>query len=167
MVVSRHVLGLSQGDVVSTPRRDLSRDLRETALSFRDLFSTAERGADLEPDGWLDSSENRLDHLMELRSNWDGYGGVPVSEETRTIVLKLLYNVLSPSDAIPSLVPGTNGAVNVEWHRQGLTFEVEVEPSGRLCAYYFDEERGGVEWEGDYQDIEPLVGDFIARFSRL
>lgn len=173
MVSSLGALGLSRGDVVPPRRRDLARDLRETALSARDLISMAasRREHDISTRGsqageWLEASEQRLDHLTGLQPDWDGYGGTPVAEETRTLVLKLLYNVLSPNDAVPALVPGSDGAVNVEWRRPGLIFEVEVEPSGHLCAYYLDEERGGEEWEGDYRDIEPLVGDFIARFSQ-
>jgi hypothetical protein len=165
MVSNANALGLSQGDIVLSPRRNLAQDLLDTALSARDLLSAASKLADSEH--WLGSSEDRLEHLMGLPHDWDGYGSVPISEETRTTVLKLLYNVLSPNDALPSLVPGSDGGVNVEWHRPGLTFEVEVEPSGRLCAYFHDEERGGDEWEGDYRDIEPRVGDFISRFAEI
>ncbi len=166
MASSPGALGLSQGEIFpSTRRRDLARDLLETAMSARDLV-TASKRRNPDPEPWLGSSEGRLDHLMGLSENWDGYGGVPISEETRTAVLKLLYNVLSPNDTLPSLVPGSDGAVNVEWHRPGLTFEVEVEASGWLGAYYLDEESGGEEWEGDYRDIEPRIGDFISRFAR-
>lgn len=166
MASSSRALGLSQGEIFPSPRRrDLARDLLETAMSARDLVTSAANRREPEPEHWLGSSEGRLDHLMGLPEDWDGYGSVPISEETRTAVIKLLYNVLSPNDALPSLVPGSDGAVNVEWHRPGLTFEVEVEPSGRLCAYYLDEESGGEEWEGDYREIEPRVGDFISRFA--
>lgn len=172
MARSLGALGLSQDEVVSSPRRDMARTLAEAAFSARDLFTLAARGHQHEA-SWgrdredsLGASEDRLEHLMSLRPNWDGYGGVPVSEETRTNVLKLLYNVLSPSDAVPSLVPGSDGAVNIEWRRPGLTLEVEVEPSGHLIAYYLDEERGD-EWEGDYRDIEPRIGDLIARLSSI
>jgi hypothetical protein len=155
--------GLDQGVYgvfASRERHDPFRRLPDTTISADEV----ESGDDVS--GWVDrlaSAEQRLDYLMALPENWDGFGGVAVSEETRTRVFKLLDAVTSPRDVLPSLVPGTDGSVNLEWHRPDLFFEICVEPSGHVTAYFHDV-KAGDEREMDYHSIEPRVGDLIARF---
>jgi len=145
-----------------------SRDLHDPFRRLQDTTISAseiESGKDEWWEGRLASANERLDYLMSLPQNWDGQGGVAVSEETRTKVYKLLDAVTSPRDVLPSLVPGTDGSVNLEWRRPGLFFEIHVDPAGRVTAYFHDVEAQD-ERETDYRSIEPQVGDLIARFVK-
>jgi hypothetical protein len=143
-----------------------SRDLHDPFRRLQDTTISAseiESGEDVWWEDRLASVGGRLDYLMSLPENWDGYGGVAVSEETRTKVYKLLDAVTSPRDVLPSLVPGTDGSVNLEWRRPGLFFEIHVQPTGNVTAYFHDVDAGD-ERETDFRSIEPQVGDLIARF---
>ena len=169
--MASRALGLSSTDVRAPvePGWKRIRRVRDMTISARDIVN-ARSGADQtewsEPtalDDWLAPAERRLDELASLPDNWDSYGGVPISEDTRKDVLRLLEAIVSARDPLPVLVPGSEGSVDLEWHAPGLVFEVEVEPDGNLTAY-FCHDAEGVEWEEPYRSIESHVGSIIAMF---
>lgn len=112
---------------------------------------------------YLEAAERRIDELTGLKPNWDGYGGVAVADTTRDTAIRLLCTVVSERDVLPSIIPGTGGSLNFEWRRHGEEFEIEIDPSGRVIAYYRKDD--GEDWERDYSAVEPRVGDLIARFA--
>jgi hypothetical protein len=80
--------------------------------------------------------ERRLSELRSLPSGWDGYQGRAVSEKTSVHVHALLAACLSPTGRYPSIVAGSSGDVQVEWHWGGVDLEVEVS-EGEHVAFWF------------------------------
>ncbi|MBY3157189.1 hypothetical protein HFO56_33230 [Rhizobium laguerreae] len=68
----------------------------------------------------------RLDELCLLAPGWDGYQGRAVTAKTAARVHALLAACLSPAGRYPSIVPGSSGDVQVEWHRGGVDLEIGI-----------------------------------------
>lgn len=164
---SREV-GLGHRDVFLSPFgevRGAFRRMLQVTLSSDDVMTVdaIQHARPLGVPEWLEPAERRLEHLATLPPDWDGYGGVPVADATKVVAFRVLRSVISERDVLPSIVAGSDGAVNLEWSRPGLAFEIEVEPDGSVGAYFRDE-TNDLEWETDYSSVEARVGDLISRF---
>jgi len=70
---------------------------------------------------------NELRKLKALKTNWDGYGGQPISKEIMAAATELL-KVLNKHTAFrPIVVPMSTGHIQFEWHRGSKVLEFELE----------------------------------------
>jgi hypothetical protein len=79
----------------------------------------------------------RLDELCSLPDGWDGYRGRAVSMKTAERVHALLAAFLAPAGRYPSIVPGSSGDVQVEWHWGGVDLEIEVSDDEPVAVFWF------------------------------
>lgn len=75
--------------------------------------------------GWLARVVNQLKALQLLQFNWDSYGGVPVRGEVLRSAANLLCEMAGKRTPVPSVVPTSDGSVQVEWHTRGIDLEVK------------------------------------------
>ena len=96
------------------------------------------------------------DALAALLQNSDI--GIPNSRPSETSVigaLNILAKILDSSAPPPAVVPTYEGGVQVEWHRNGVDLEIEINPDGN-AEYFFaspNEEHEGPAWN----EIERLT----------
>jgi hypothetical protein len=75
----------------------------------------------------------RIEDLRALKDGWDGHGGkAPTRAALGAIHLWMM-------DA--QIVPLSNGGIQIEWHRDGLDIEVEIDADGRLSGFNFNRAR--------------------------
>ena len=79
--------------------------------------------------------ETRLAELMSLPAGWDGYRGLPVAPCVADKVHAVLARCLSPKGRYPSLVPGADGDVQIEWHWGGVDLEVGLNASAAVHVW--------------------------------
>jgi hypothetical protein len=80
--------------------------------------------------------KKKLEELSLLKSNWDSYGGKPMTESALAEA-ELLLNAFERIQAVePSVVPCSNGGIQIEWHRNGYTLEIEISPEGQVSEVY-------------------------------
>ncbi len=96
---------------------------------------------------WLDFTTNRLRNLLRLPASWDTYTARPPEKAAAERALDFLFRHHRFTGATPSIVPLTDGGLQLEWHRDGIDVEV-VFPVGEPVELYFYEEVTGQEWEG-------------------
>jgi hypothetical protein len=89
------------------------------AFSWVHPFSTSEELS------LLAVSENEIEELSKLRANWDGYGGVPISEYTKYNSMAALRGILL-SAPHPDITPNPNGTLSFEWETQRGVAHLEV-----------------------------------------
>ena len=80
----------------------------------------------------------------------------PIPRRTLDSMLTILTKILDDQTPPPSVVPTWEGGLQVEWHRNGVDLEIEVNSSGRVVEYFFassEEEHEGMAWE----EIERLT----------
>jgi len=88
-------------------------------------------------EGHFISLESTLDcivGLMELAPNWDSFGAQPIDPACILESIKLLLSVTNENTPLPSVVPTSQGGVQLEWHTNGVDLEVEVHSPPRFSA---------------------------------
>jgi len=87
----------------------------------------------------------RVNALLVLPHNWDSYGGRPVSLIAAKDAISWLNEVAPPGLSIPSIVPGSDSSIQLEWHTRGIDFEVNFSPSSAPEFIYEDHHTGTVD----------------------
>ncbi|MCL4850147.1 MAG: hypothetical protein KJZ78_02055 [Bryobacteraceae bacterium] len=109
---------------------------------------------------WLKPTIQVLTDLLQLPQNWDGYGASQVREQIAQQALLMLIEVMENDAPPPSIVPLSDGGVQVEWHRRGKNLEIEF-PADEAPSFYYYEDESGVESEGqvswNYEKIQAYI----------
>lgn len=79
-----------------------------------------------EPPEWQVECERRLLKLLRLPRGWDGPRSGPISASMVVYIRSILSSAMGPTTPAPSFVPGVGGAVQLEWHQNGLDIELMV-----------------------------------------
>lgn len=85
---------------------------------------------------WTSPVTDRLDELCKLPFGWDGYCAIPVAFSNANFALNML-NSVCPTDisALPQIVPGINGDLQVEWHTGDTDIELHVIRPNKVHAW--------------------------------
>ena len=75
---------------------------------------------------WFDAVKSKIDELTSLSSGWDGYGAKHVSFKAAYFSLIMLESFGDSIKYVPSIVPGTNGDLQIEWHNGENSIEIHV-----------------------------------------
>lgn len=94
---------------------------------------------------WNQEVSNRLDHLVALPIGWDGYGGRPVIFSLAYFALSLLHHVCSDDSDAPSIVPGGDGTLQLEWHQNGYDVELDILAANNVSAMRYNIETDETE----------------------
>lgn len=60
------------------------------------------------------SAHHQIEALSKLEENWDGYGGLPTTRESRVYARRFLAHA-SPAILNPEITPSSNGTIGLEW----------------------------------------------------
>jgi hypothetical protein len=106
---------------------------------------------------WLPSVRVALEELRELRKDWDSYGAAPVSPVMIGAAYELLQQIVPARVPMPSIVPTSNGSVQIEWHTHGIDLEVRLLSPARISVAFEDSTNPGNAWERELTfDMTPL-----------
>lgn len=76
----------------------------------------------------LDFIKNDLRRLAALEHNWDTYGAPPINADILASVERFVTSLYAVIDfPKPTVVPCSNGGVQLEWNRDNKTLELEFE----------------------------------------
>jgi hypothetical protein len=89
-----------------------------------------------------------LQRLTTLENDWDGYGAPAVASSTVVHVMAFLYEVASPGVPAPVIVVTGRSMIQIEWHRDRMELDVEIDRDGAFEATYEGPD-GRAEWSGD------------------
>ena len=68
----------------------------------------------------------RLMELLHLPKGWDGPDSMPVKNEIAESALRVLCHIYQDQLPIPSLVPGADGSLQIEWHCGDYDIELDI-----------------------------------------
>jgi len=105
---------------------------------------------------WVRILEERLNELTSLPTGWDGYRGKPVSFQCAYFVANMLERLYQPNVPAPSLVPGSDGSLQVEWHRNMFDVELDVLDAQNIVATRVNcktDDEQVIEIENDFSEI--------------
>jgi hypothetical protein len=87
---------------------------------------------------WAVELEPRFNWLTALQIGWDGYRGRPVSFTCAQFAAMLLERIYNPRVEAPSLVPGSDGTIQIEWHYNDFDIEIDILAPYQIVAYRLD-----------------------------
>ncbi len=112
---------------------------------------------------WMRPLLDRLEAIVELPDDWDGYGSPAPRVEALIRCLGVLQQFMQADMALPAVAPTTTGGIQFEWHRGGWDIEVEVFPD--LVAVAWGKSVSGQEQF--YGSIEDVREDLILNLKRI
>lgn len=75
---------------------------------------------------WIQTLRNRLDEISSLPNGWDGYFGRAVTFTNALFAANLINRLYRKDISPPSLVPGGDGTIQIEWHEGGYDIELDI-----------------------------------------
>ena len=116
-----------------------------SAFAFNDIAASTCSSVDISsymmsspfPD-WLEKAKVQVEDLGRLQPGWDSYNARPISAIARTAAYGLLGQLSSPRTPEPTLVPTSDGSVQIEWHTRGIDLEIRVLSSTRVSVCFED-----------------------------
>ncbi len=134
--------------------------VRVSVTARPDVRQQAAYASDAPFPAWLRPAMQACTDLLQLPQNWDGYGAVQIREQLAQQALVVLVEVMENDSPAPSVVPLSDGGVQLEWHRGGKNLEIEF-PAGEAPSYCYYEDDSDVESEGqvprNYQRIQAYL----------
>lgn len=108
---------------------------------------------------WLYPVLDKLQQLSKLGDNWDSYHAQPVSDSAIFAALVVMAHVLKDGSTAPTIVPISEGGVQMEWYGNGEELEIRVGALGDISAFRFDERAG--------QEVDGVTLADLSRLLRL
>ena len=107
---------------------------------------------------WYLELKDRFDELTGLPVGWDGYAGRPVSFNCAFFAASLLERICREDVSPPSLVPGGDGSLQIEWHKNQYDVEIDVLGPYNVIATRYDHVSGDEETLSLQSDFSPIAG---------
>lgn len=109
---------------------------------------------------WSTELSMKLEELMKLEQGWDGYDACPVSFDVAFFVSRVLENICFNQTPKPSVIPGSKGDLQIEWHINGYDIELHIiKPYHIEAVVYSEEENFEKEFtlSSDYKSLLPYI----------
>lgn len=110
---------------------------------------------------WFEALREKLNELTALPFGWDGYVGKPVSFQVANFAAAMLERLCSDDVPAPSLVPGSDGSLQVEWHRNSYDVELDILGVQNVVATRYNHKTDVeeiIEIQSDFSEIVDWVG---------
>lgn len=106
----------------------------------------------------------RISALMALGSDWDSYGGQPIRPSAALHAVQLLAAVLSNDVPSPSIVPTSDGGLQLEWHQEEADLEMAVTPDRSVEVFL--QMPNEQTWEGPLANNQWRLEAFLAYVAK-
>ena len=116
-------LSESKASPVSTRSRQpsLSIDMTEAGLCVQTTSTSPV---------WTEWLFERLDHLLSLQPGWDSYRAEAIAFDAAVALIRLVADYCDNRTLRPSVVPTTQGGLQIEWHTPLCELEIEFDNVG-------------------------------------
>lgn len=75
--------------------------------------------------GELMNARHNIDQLASMPADWDGYGALPISQETKLNAERAL-EVVARNAPVPDILPNSNGTLSFEWETAAGSGHLEI-----------------------------------------
>jgi hypothetical protein len=106
---------------------------------------------------WLLPVLRRINKLLALPADWDGYGARPVRRDVAMFALAVLQRTMDAASPPAQIVPSSDGGLQLEWHMAGMDIELEIQSPYVAELWVRDRRDGAMDLEQDVKDdLGPL-----------
>lgn len=96
---------------------------------------------------WSMEFGRRASELLQLGTDWDGRQSAGPRLDALTFAYSLLSEAMAPTTVAPSVIPMSNGGVQLVWNGNQADVEVDVIQPNVASVYVFDHASGAeTEW---------------------
>lgn len=115
--------------------------------------------------GWVKQLRSKLDKYTSFPRNWNGCDGLPVSQAVADFSVQLLNQLYRADIPCPSIVPGEDGSMQIEWHCGDYDVELDVLAANKVDAWRENEATGREDEILVTNDFTVIIGwmDDLAR----
>ncbi len=96
---------------------------------------------------WVPPTIEAFERIRSLSANWDSYGSKSIDGELIREALSTLGAVMQVDSPAPSVVPLSDGGLQIEWHRRQqdleITFAIDETPQ-----FFYRNRTAGISEEG-------------------
>lgn len=117
-----------------------------------------------EEPAWVEPTLHALGKLLALPANWDSYGAHRVDLKSAALAGQTLCLVMRGDTIPPTIVPTSEGGVQLEWHTHSIDLEIDTPPTGPSYVYCRSRQEN-TEWEGDVSTHFEQLRGVISRLS--
>lgn len=113
---------------------------------------------------WVQILETRFNEITSLPRGWNGYRSIPVSFSCASFAANLLERICTDGLPPPFLVPGTDGTLQIEWHRNGYDIEIDVLGPNQVVATRYtlaSNEEETISLENDFTVLADWCRDLV------
>lgn len=113
---------------------------------------------------WVSSLHARFEELSQLPVGWDGYSGRSVSFHVASFAANLLERLCVDEVPAPNIVPGGDGTLQIEWHRNGFDIEIHIQAQQEVFCYRQDLQNGYEEelrLTNDFSVLQTWIDDLV------
>jgi len=96
--------------------------------------------------GWFESAREQFESAISLPPGWDTYNGVPSSLSSVERALSFLVTYLHRESLPPTVVPLSDGGIQLVWHQNRLDVEATF-PAAEEGEVYVRDLASGTEIE--------------------
>jgi len=114
---------------------------------------------------WLTAAIDEVAKLTSLPKNWDSYGGKPAGAFRASRSLAMINSLVKENTPKPIIIPTNSGAIQFEWHENGIDLEVEFKSLGIAEVYYEKIDNPDSLWEGEMKFDFRRLTEFIDQLS--
>jgi hypothetical protein len=93
---------------------------------------------------WVQPTVEAFERIMRLPANWDSYGAQPVQSALAGKAVEILSLVMEEDSPPPSIVPLSDGGLQMEWHLRGQDVEIVI-ATDEPPTYYYRSHEGNPE----------------------
>lgn len=111
---------------------------------------------------WLLPAIQKLNDLQQTGRQIPGVGDLRISEQTSSLVRRLLSNITNAELPIPVLSPISGGGIAVRWNITDKEVSFVVFPDDEDVVYVVSDERDEITQEGTVKIGEPISIENIA-----
>jgi len=145
---------------------ELTYKRRSEPITLRGPAGQLSIEIDGDPPAWLSQTANSIAELLWLPRNWDSYNALPIDMARVGSVLRVLLSTLDDRSPAPSVVPLSNGGIQIEWHRNSVDLEIESISANRFGLYFADDE-SGESLEDEFTTDLSLLRSLVSRLSNM
>lgn len=150
---------LKEVQVATTATRSLLTDeiMRSVKLPLRN--TSLQFTVPGEEPRWFYPTLSCFRELLLLSEGWDSYDAYIITDAAIAGAAEMLVRLQLPLETSPpSVVPGSSGSVQLEWHEAGVDVEIHVSPTGDVTAFLSDAD--------DEYEFETIGREAIVRLER-
>jgi len=106
--------------------------------------------------GWVSPTFKAIHEIQQLSNDWDSYGAHAIKQTLIGKSLDLLALVMEEKSPAPSVVPLSDGGLQLEWHRRSQDLEI-IFSVEKPAQFFYRNRATGEEDEGSVVNTARLT----------